>query len=258
MKKVVCSKLIFLAFLCTLVRVSHAQDYVLTAKGDSLVGDIRPMFYGPDKKVQIVTADKQKMTLSMFQVRAFSANGDIYHPVKGERGYEFMKLIKQGYLSLYAFQLENQSRFDGQLLKKMDGDFLVVPNLGFRKYMTRFLEDCPSVVQQLEEGDLGKKDLHLIIDSYNTCIQELTPDVITAGAVLRQQAATLNVWHSLEEKVGNQEFSEKTNALEMIAEIRKKIERREAIPNFLIEGLRNSLRDTGLTAELERALAEIQ
>ena len=43
----------------------------------------------------------------------------------------------------------------------------------------------------------------------------------------------------------------------MIAEIRKKIERREPIPNFLIEGLKSSLKDTGLTQDLQQALDQI-
>ena len=43
----------------------------------------------------------------------------------------------------------------------------------------------------------------------------------------------------------------------MITEIRKKIERRETIPNFLIEGLKNAIKDTGLDADLQEALSQI-
>lgn len=249
-----CFKSILLVVLVVGAGASQAQDYLLTARGDSITGEIRPLLYGPDKKVQVVAADKEKTTFSIFQVREFAVDGDIYHPIKGERGYEFMKLMKPGYLSLYAFQLENQSRFDGLLLRKIDGDFLVVPNLGFKKYLSRFLEDCPSLVQQLDAGTLGKRDLNTIIDTYNTCINNLTPNVV----VRQEQHAKLSAWHSLEEKIKETNFEDKANALEMVAEIRKKVERRESIPNFLVEGLRRSLRDTGLSDELENALSEAQ
>src|SRR5690606_17178116 len=120
---------------CLLVAASaNAQDYVLTARGDSLTGEVKPLLYGPEKRVQIISANKEKTTFSIFQVRAFSSDGEIYHPVKGEKGYEFMKLLQPGYLTLYACQVENQTRFDGLFLKKMDGEGMAVPNLGFKKY----------------------------------------------------------------------------------------------------------------------------
>src|SRR5690348_13070906 len=126
--------LLFLLFLLV-YQLAGAQDYLLTSRGDSLTGEVRPLLYGPEKKVQVISADKDKTTYSIFQVREFSSEGEVYQPVKGETGYVFMKLIKPGYLSLYAYQLDNQTRFDGLFLRKMDGQSLSVPNLGFKKFM---------------------------------------------------------------------------------------------------------------------------
>ena len=125
---------ILLFFLLMLVyQCASAQDYVLTARGDSLTGEVKPLFYGPEKRVQLTDASKEKNTFSLFEVRGFSHDGDIYHPIKGDEGYVFMKLLKSGYLSLYAFQPENQTRFDGLFLRKLDGEGMTVPNLGFKK-----------------------------------------------------------------------------------------------------------------------------
>src|SRR5690606_22187997 len=144
---------ILLLFVMTLAgQCASAQDYLITARGDSLVGEVRPLFYGPEKRVQLATGD-DKTTYSIVEVRAFSQDGDIYHPIRGERGYVFMKLLQSGYLSLYAYQLENQTRFDGLWLQKRDGASLAVPNLGFRKYLSQFLEDCPAVSDKVREGD---------------------------------------------------------------------------------------------------------
>ena len=234
-----------------------AQDYVLTARGDSLTGEVKPLLYGPQKKVQVISADDEKTSLSIFEVRTFSHEGDVYHPVKGDQGYVFMKLLQQGYLSLYAYQPENQTRFDGLFLKKLDGESMVVPNLGFKKYVSKFLEDCPQVSARVKEGELGKKDLTELISAYNGCIDRRTVDHDKIIASRQEQTTKISAWDSLEEKVREKDISEKENTLEMIAEIRKKIQRHEKIPNFLIEGLRNSLQNTGLISELELALKEV-
>lgn len=233
------------------------QDYVLTTKGDSLTGEVKPLIYGPEKKVQLSGPDRSKKTFSLFEVRAFSSKGETYHPVKGENGYVFMKLLQPGYLSLYAYQPENQVRFDGLFLRKADGENIVVPNLGFKKYLSAFLRDCPAISDKIKSGELGKKDLAALVQAYNLCIDNRSIDHNKIIAGREEQTTKISVWDSLEEKIQAKDFSQKNDALEMITEIRKKIEREEKIPNFLLEGLKNSLQETGLTAELEQAIQEI-
>ena len=244
--------LLMLSYPC-----AHAQDYVLTTRGDSLVGEVKPLHYGPEKKVQIISGDKDKKNLSLFEVREFSSDGATYHPIKGETGYVFMKLVEPGYLSLYAYQLENQTRFDGLFLKKADGEGMVVPNLGFRKYVSQFLKDCPDVSERVKEGELNKKNISDVISAYNACVANRTVNHQEAIAQQEKREEKINSLDSLEEKVNDIEFGEKNNALEMIAEIEKKIARKESIPNFLVEGLKNALKGTGLETDLDAALAEI-
>src|SRR5688572_6281830 len=119
MKNLTIIHILLFLLLMLVHQCAGAQDYVLTTRGDSLTGEVKPLLYGPEKKVQLTASDNEKSTLSLFQIREFSSKGEIYHPVKGESGYVFMKLIQPGYLSLYAFQPENQVRFDGLLLKKL-------------------------------------------------------------------------------------------------------------------------------------------
>jgi hypothetical protein len=233
---------------------AEAQDYVLTAKGDSLTGEVKPLVFTADKKVQITTADKKRTTLSLFDVKAYSQGGEIFHPIKGETGYVFMKLIKPGYLSLYGYQLENQMRFDGLFLVKRDGDRLAVPNLGFKKYVAKFLSDCERISSKVKDGDLGKKDLLSIVDQYNACINGRTFDHKKQIVQQETQTAAINAWDSLEHAINSTDFPEKNNALEMVAEVKKKITQNEKIPNFLLEGLKNSLRETGLSEQLDQAI----
>ena len=97
-----------LAYQC-----ATAQDYVVTARRDTLRGDLKPILYGPEKKVQVVTRDNKKTILPITQTLGYFYNGETFQPVRSDKGYVFMKLLKTGYLSLYAFQMENQLTFDG-------------------------------------------------------------------------------------------------------------------------------------------------
>jgi len=120
--------ILMIAYQC-----SSAQDFAVTVKGDTVYGSIKPLTYGLEKKIQITRADKKRTMLSMFEVKSFVFDGETFHPIKGPNGYAFMKLLKRGYLSLYAYQLDNQLTYDGLFLVKRDGSSLDVPNLTFRK-----------------------------------------------------------------------------------------------------------------------------
>ena len=150
------SRLFITAFIVFISRASFGQDYVVTIQGDSLKGDVKALTYSAEKKVQITEPGKKKVIYPFFKVKSFSLDGEIYEPVKGPNGYTFMKIIKAGFLSLYAFQQENQTSYDGLYLAKKDGSGMEVPNLTFKKGMKNFLEDCPAVAEKI--GNKPKND----------------------------------------------------------------------------------------------------
>jgi hypothetical protein len=250
---------IILFFVLMLVyQCVSAQDYVVNVKGDTLTGSIKPLTFGPDKKVQVTSADKKKTVVPIFQVKAYSLKGEIFQPVKGPSGYTFMKLLKAGYVSLYAFQLENQTSYDGRFLLKRDGTGTEVPNLSFKKITSRFFSDCPAIESKIEDGTYGKKELDTIIDEYNACINGRTAEHTQVIATRTEQVKKINSWDILETKVkALSEFEGKTNALEMIGEIKNKISKSEKVPNFLINGLKGTLTQPELQADLETALKEL-
>ncbi len=238
---------------------TFSQDYVITAKGDTIKGNVKPLTFGSNSKVSVTNSDKKKTSYTLFQVKAFSFKNETYRPVKGPEGYTFMKLIKDGYLSLYAFQLPNQMSFDGYFLTKLDGSGTEVPNLSFKKVMANFLVECVSVTDKIEKGDLGKRDLETIIDEYNKCVKDNT--INHAEQIVKREGQTkkISAWDTLEEKLkGQSDFEGKSNALEMITDIKGKISRGEKVPNFLTEGLKSILNPTDLKGDLESALKEMQ
>ncbi len=237
---------------------TFAQDYLITQKGDTLKGEIKPLAYGVDKKVQLTEAGKKKVVYPFFSVKSFSYKGEIFQPVKGPDGYTFMKLLKSGYLSLLSFQSANQVTYDGQYLLKRDGAGTEVPNLSFKKVMKKFLDDCPLVADKIDNDELNKKNLAQIVDEYNVCIDSHSIDHKKVIATRNEQIKKVSAWDLLEEKVKTQpDFEGKANALEMINEIKGKISTSQKIPNFLVDGLKNSLKEDVFKVELENALKEI-
>jgi len=250
--------LLFLILLFA-YKCAGAQDYVVTTLGDTLRGEVKPLFYGVDKKVQLRGADKKKEVYPMFKVTAFHYKDETYQPIKGPDGYTFMKVVKSGYLSLYSFQMPNQISFDGLFLSRKDGTGMEVPNLSFKKFMKNFLEDCPSVVDRIDNGDLGKKELHQIVDEYNQCMSSKTIDHGKIIEMQVEQNRHLIPWNTLEEKVrAESDFEGKSNALEMIKEIKSKITGNESIPHFLIDGLKSALPQDIFKEDLENALRQIE
>jgi len=252
---------VLLLLLALLVyNCAGAQDYAIHVKGDTLKGEVKPITSGIDKKVVVTTPDKRKTSLSIFQVREFSHKGSTFHPVKNEKGYTFMKILKSGYLSLYAFQQENQYAYDGLFLLKKDGSRMEVPNLSFRKVVGKFLSDCEGVSGKIQSGEYGKKDLEKIIDEYNSCISGRTSQFSRVVVKKEAMQKDLSAWDRLENNVkAKPDFEGKNDAIEMITDIKGKIKREEKVPNFLVEGLKKSLNgSTDLLTDLDSALSELK
>lgn len=248
---------ILLFILCMFVyRFCSAQDFLVTAKGDTVKGEVKLVTYGNEKRVQVAAQEgKKKLSYSLFETKYFRLKDENYYPIKGHSGYNFMKLLKRGYLSLYAFQLENQITYDGLLLTKLDGGLLEVPNLNFKRQMAKFLGDCERVASRIENGDLAKKDLHYIIDEYNLCIDSKSEKIANRKQLIKPSST----WNILQDKLNKHaDFEGKSSALEMVAEIKSKLARGEKIPNFMLDGLKNTLStQEDLKAELESALASL-
>lgn len=243
---------------------SFAQDYIVTLQGDTIKGEVKPLTYGPEKKVQVTEPGKKRVVYPFFKIKSFTVNGENFQTVKGPNGYAFMKPIKTGYLSLFAFQGENQTAYDAMYLLKKDGTGMEIPNLTFKKGMRKFLEDCPVVAERIDNDILNKRDIDKIIDEYNACIENQPSGTNLVKVAPAQQptittpAKNTSAWDKLENTVNAQsDFPEKENALEMIKEIKSKLAASQKIPNFLIEGVKNALNQEVFKADLDAALAQI-
>lgn len=251
---------IILAFVLTYSTTSAQSDYVVTIKGDTLWGKLKYFTYNgvkyagnSSKHVQLTPAVGKKSTHEILQTIAFRMDNEIYHTIKFDQGYTFMKLIKSGYLSLYSYQMENQTSWDGRYFVKKDGKLLDVPNIGFKKRVSRFLADCPSVVSDVESGVLGRSDILKLMDEYNACAN------LKDNLPLAKKSPAGDAWEKLETEVkALPDFDKKTDAIEMIREVISKLSRKETIPSFMINGLKDALKDqTSIKETLDQAIDKL-
>lgn len=245
-----------LSMFSLLYITAAAQDYVVTVTGDTLRGTVKAFNFGDGKKVVVTDAQKNKTNVPIFKTRMYTSKGEIFQPVRMEAGYQYMKLLKSGYLSLYAFVPAQQSSYDGRYLMKADGQGMEVPNLSFKKMMGNFLQGCPELVAKIDNGDLGKRDLDKIIDEFNQCIENHSYVQKAVADKKPQPSKPTTDWDNLEEKIkAHADFEGKADALEMVAEIKNKVRKSEKVPNFLTEGLSKILAPTDLKDEVSKILS---
>ncbi len=247
-------------FILGYTLASAQSDYVVTIKSDTLYGKIKHLNFGKEQSVQLTPATGKKQTFTIRQTRGFSLEGQLFHPVRTVDGYVYMKLLKAGYLSLYAAQMPNQTGWDGRYLVKRDGTSLEVPNLGFKKNINRFLSNCEYLEAKIDDGVFNRNNIEALVDEYNTCIASKSNQPAVTPTVVPQTQSISSAWAQLEKEVNSlSNFAQKNDVLDMIREIQTKLGRGEKIPGFLLNGLKDSLKDQStITATLDKALNELQ
>jgi hypothetical protein len=237
------SLLITLILLLPIV-VFAQKEYALTPKGDTLKGKLKMISFDDLDRLQINT-DGKKSSYTALQIRSYQKEGNTYQSVKYENSFRFMKMIKSGYLSLLAFNTSGQGGWNSRYLIKKDGSGMEVPNLSFKKLLSKYLSDCPEVHDRIEIGDFTRNDLERIIDLYNSCLQAKTDVLITTKApTISFNVERMLAVAKLSEKVQAESFLTKNDVIDLLKDIKIKVSKNEVVPNYLIEGLKSYLSDT--------------
>ncbi len=238
----------------TPLSLSAQTDYAVTFKGDTLRGEFKLMSYDQLDRVQ--WSDRgQKKVYTALQVKSISKSGTFYEPVRYENTIKFMQVLKAGFLSLYKFSNQNS---EGQYLSKKDGTGIEVPNLGFKKSMSKYLSECDDVAKRIDKGELGKRDLGRIIDLYNACLQNNSNGTSSSAAAKPKavDSEKLLAIKNFTAQVEKESFVTKKDALDMLKDVQAKVAKNEPVPNYLFEGLKGYLADTPVLAkELDSIVA---
>lgn len=243
------------------VSVFAQSDYLVTTKGDTVYGKISINAVGPNDKEMFKTifdrlkivSEGKKASYTAVQVRSFIMDKNLYEPVRQENAYRFMRPIKGGYLSLYAYATSSTGSWEGRFLYKKTGQGIEVPHVAFKKMMSKFLADDPKLSERIETRELKLGDLEKIIDEYNAFASSKTPEQLKGRA---EAIASLN---SFAEKLATENFDTKEQAMEVLHDIQSKLMAGDPIKDYLIQALRKSLaKVTSLSQPLDALVQLLQ
>jgi hypothetical protein len=246
-----------ISFVLLAVETLAQTDYAITSKGDTLKGEVKILAYDLNDQVQIHVNKKKKIYTSTEILTVFD-EGVLFKTVKFDGRFKYMQLLKSGFLSLYGFRMPNQTGYDGRYLLMRDGRGLEVPNLTFKKSLSKFLEDCPTVSERVKNGDLGRKEIDKIIDEFNSCLQfktEKRNTEIPASTLILDN--TKSVDEFIKQVEAAPDFATKKDAIDLLKDLSGKVYRDEIPPNYLLKELRASFKDLpAFSEELEKILAK--
>jgi hypothetical protein len=231
----------------------RAQDYLVTVKGDTMRGSVKILSYGLMDRV-VVNVDGKKTNFTAVQVRNLFYDSMKLMPVQRDNTIRFMRVLRSGYLTLYAFRLENQVTYDGRLLAKMNGKQLEVPNIGFKRILADFVEDCESTSAKVKDGSFERGNLEPMVDDYNACVA----DQNKVSTSLIKPTPAMEALAELKTKVEGSSLEGKKDVVDMLNDIDRRLRLKESIPPYLTNGVKSSLADkTEFEVELNKFLSSL-
>ncbi|MFY0651257.1 MAG: hypothetical protein JXQ96_04455 [Cyclobacteriaceae bacterium] len=259
MKKV--AYLLFAGILIALPALCQDEDYALTVRGDTLRGKLSIIDNPVSVQSLVVKVNKKKQSYPCYRISKLYKSENIYHVAKVEGRYQFVQLVKEGYLSLYRYTPKDQQSlqmFQGSVLITKDSRYQIVPNLGFRKQMMNFLEDCEEVQAKIENQEFTRKQLDEIIDEYNDCIpgvQTIKPGDIVEEIVYVPDTAEIDQLITAVQE--DKELSSNKELSEMLKDVKKRIAEGDELPSYLGNILKSNLEGKqDLLQLLDKVLAE--
>lgn len=250
-------KKLLLVVLLPISLSANAQDFVVTAGMDTIKGKASILSYDVIDRIQVIDG-KQKHQFTAVQVRAVQIGNDQFRPVLGDNGYRMMKLVMDGTMSLYLAKTKDGFYYEISFLVKRSGESMEVPNLSFKKMMTNFLGDCPTVKEKINQGELGRKDVKKIITEYNECIDVQTRQIISQKPVDTSDPRIVAI-AGLQEKLEKSSVAGQKDMMDILKDIRGKVSKNEPVPNYLLESLKSGLKDVPeLQADLQNVVTLVQ
>lgn len=232
----------------------QAQDYLVTTKKDTLRGKITISSYTTsDRAMLTVEADRKKTEYQAYTVLSVRIDTSTYIPVRTPDAFRFMKLKKGGLVSLCFARQAPGTPFNVPYLVKVSGEAMEVNALRFKRTVSRFLAECTTVAQKIEEESLGRDDLEKIVDSYNRCLVLQTTVAFTASEDPKLEALTAF------NKMLSQDATVPPEALEILKDLFTKVKEGRPAPKYLTDGLREALKGhPGYAGDLENLLATLK
>jgi len=207
-----------------------SQSYLITNKGDSIVGKIQILENLDGNEFIQVKRDKEKVSFDFPEVTRVSKNGDIFLPIVVKNKYRFGRVEIEGYITKMSYKsIQGSQQVQKEILKRSDGNQILVPGaFRFKEIIAEFTKACPSISEAVSEKEYKRKELDKIIKDFNVCMASSSAQVLSVSnierfkSLLRQSSVVKN----------------KDQALEMFQDIVDKLADQKDIPNYLNNGFK--------------------
>lgn len=233
-------QLLFFTFI-SISPIAFSQDYVVTLRSDTLKGKVKILSYDLIDRVEV--KQEKKTVLTGLQVRRVSLNGEQYAPVRIENSVRLMKVVRSGYLSLYAYRAPGAAGYDARIIQKIGKNAIEVPNIGFKKFIGELVEDCASLSERVKGGDFDRNSVDKLIDEYNICvtsnnIQKPVDPVVTT---IVEKSAVSDLIEEMKSKVNASDVANKSDINDLLTSIGERHKKKESVPAYMKEGLKGYL-----------------
>ena len=170
------------------------SEYLITLKGDTLYGKI---FISSLKSIGDITVktEKENVVVSANMVDRLIIKDVLYKPVNYANTKRMAQIFEEGYLSHIGIRQEGSGLYNHQLLYKETGEHLIVSNLGFKKRLSNFLQECAPLIANLETGVIKANQIQDMVRFYNNSCSQSTIntsklDIVTFVELINRVNAT--------------------------------------------------------------------
>ena len=171
--------IIFLLFIFIsidgLAQEDYQDGYVVTVKNDTLFGRVSDRKLGPfggiHEKIKLKGKGLKKRFAAK-RIRSYKKGDSLYRTMFLDGEYEFLRVVSEGPVSYYAFELQEQGEqlvLDIAYLRKYNSNTLLRADQGIfglkRKRLSQFFADCPPLVEKIQNKEL--KQVFEVVNFYN-------------------------------------------------------------------------------------------
>lgn len=245
-----------------LLFISHQMvaqnDFVVTLSGDTVHGNASIVKAGKFDIVQLAD-DSKKTKYTAMETKVIQIDNNLYHPVPLGGNIYFMKLLRTGFLSLYGYKIENQTTYEGRLLRKATGDIFDVPIIKFRSSIISFIKDCDSAAQVVKTHRLKRENLEEIVIEYNRCMGEVFRQRNTDNQLSITKEEKKSKLDDFRKLIESTQLDGKSEVMVLLSDMVSKIESGEPIPAYQKNALKDYLKGKReLSKEFEKLMTLLE
>lgn len=231
-----------LSAICSL---SYCQDqWLVPVKSDTVFGKIYLETGDKFKADEARVKDgKTKTNYKSYQILSvhLGKNQD-FETLKIDGRYQFVQVdVKGKYFSQYLYkdtELGSSANFALKILVNWKGEQFKFSNLTSKKKFAEYFQDCKSVSEKIESGELKKKDLDKIIVEFDKCMEKNEKE-----SVVIQPVAPPVSTSAMEAFISDLKSKDLYNGeiVTMLEDINLKIANQQSIPNYMQQAVLSQL-----------------